>query len=562
HDLNRTNRLHGKRALDKIPKTAGSLGTLRPSPAITLLETATVMDAARLMAVNRATAVLVVDESDRLIGIVTDKDLSFRVCAEGLNPNATALAQIMTRDPDCVTISSNATDALNRMVSGGFRHLPILDDSGDIIGLLDITECLLHALARLEKADATTRQLFAVLDDVTGKDSLNKIDFSTMATTIKEYLCFPKLSSVMDPSRTLPEISIKKTVLEAAQHMKEHHQTAVLVVDDNNKPVGIFTTKDIVTRIYGQNFEPSNTSTIRVMTPNPDMVSTDTTILQALRQMQDERYQHLPLINNKKIVIGIVDILQLTYSTLNTLKSLNGEQVEDGVVWNKFWNSMTPEDPRSEEPKSDDSTSEPPPNENSMITGLVENPIIKQRAPSTSILTPPSTENTIPSSPSRRNSRASRLEEGAFIYKCKYEKSKESHRFTSKTQKFSELCKQVRSKMNISKDSEFVVSYMDDENDKIMLSSDDDLANAIELARSQNSPMVRLFVEVKSNESSNEIKQSEESDDITCLSYPPSPRRLSPRLSNSDATTAATIGGFLTIGVAIGVGVMWAAKSK
>ncbi|CAG8458431.1 1017_t:CDS:2 [Acaulospora colombiana] len=467
----------------------------------------------------------------------------------------------MTRDPDCVTASSNATEALNRMVSGGFRHLPILDDSGDIIGLLDITECLLHALARLEKADATTKQLFAVLDDVSDKDALNKIDFSTMAAAIKEHLCFPRLSSVMDSSKVLPEVSIKASVREAARTMKDNHQTAVLVVDDS-KPVGIFTTKDIVTRIYGQNFEPSNTSTIRVMTPNPDMVSTDTTILQALRQMQDERYQHLPLINSKKIVVGMVDILQLTYSTLNTLKSLNGEQVEDGVVWNKFWNSMSPEEPRFEEPKSDGSTSESPQNESLMVTGLVENPIIRRRAPSTSITTPPSTENTIPSSPSRRNSRVSKLEEGAFIYKCKYERSKESHRFTSSTQNFSELCDQVRSKMKIGKDSEIVVSYVDDENDKIMLSSDDDLSNAMELARSQNSPMVRLFVEVKSDEGSYDIKQPEKNDGIEFLSYPPSPRQSSQKLPNSDAAKAATIGGFLTIGVAIGVGVMWAAKSR
>ncbi|CAG8763580.1 9625_t:CDS:2, partial [Dentiscutata erythropus] len=422
HDLTRTNKLYGKRTLDKIPKTAGSVGSLRPSPAITLLGTATVMDAARFMAVSRATAVLVVDELEKLIGIVTDKDLAFRVCAEGLNPNATSLADIMTKNPDCITTSSNASEALNRMVS---------DDSDEIIGLLDITECLFHALARLEKAHASTKQLFAVLDDVSDINALNKADFTTMAALIKQHLCFPRLSSIIDPSRSPPEVSIKTNVRDAARIMKEHHQTAVLVVDDstnNHKTVGIFTTKDIVLRIYGQSVEPNNTSTVRIMTPCPDMVTTDTTILQALRQMQ---------VNGKKIIVGMVDILQLTYSTLNTLKTLNGEQVESGPVWNKFWNTLT-----TEEPKSDDSSE--PMNETFLSTNSIERPIIKQR-PNSTILTPPSSESLYSS---RRDSRIfsnySKLDDGQYIYKCKLEGSDQSHRFTSDTQNFAKLRKLIR----------------------------------------------------------------------------------------------------------------------
>ena len=63
------------------------------------------------------------DVNDQLSGIVTDKDLAFRVIAEGLDPHNTYLGEIMTRNPCTVTTSHNATDALNEMVNGGFRHL-------------------------------------------------------------------------------------------------------------------------------------------------------------------------------------------------------------------------------------------------------------------------------------------------------------------------------------------------------------------------------------------------------------------------------------------------------
>ncbi|KAF0413191.1 CBS-domain-containing protein [Gigaspora margarita] len=551
HDLTRTNKLYGKKTLDKIPKAAGSVGSLRPSPAITLLESATVMDAARFMAVSRATAVLVVDESEKLLGIVTDKDLAFRVCAEGLNPNATSLADIMTRDPDCVTTSSNASDALNRMVSGGYRHLPLLDDADEIIGLLDITECLFHALARLEKAHASTRQLFAVLDDVSDINALNKADFSTMASLIKQHLCFPRLSSIMDPSKRPPEVSIKTNVRDAARIMKEHHQTAVLVVDDSNsnhKTVGIFTTKDIVLRIYGQSVEPYNTSTVRIMTPCPDMVTTDTTILQALRQMQDERYQHLPVINGKKIIVGMVDILQLTYSTLNTLRTLNGEQVESGPVWNKFWNTLSTEDPKSE-------GSSDPMNETFMSSNSIDRPIIKQR-PNSTILTPPSSD-TLYSS--RRESRIfSKIDDGHYIYKCKLEGSDQSHRFTSDTQNFTKLNKLIRSKMNIPEDADITISYIDEENDKIMLASDEDMTIAMDVAKGQKSPLIRLCVEVKSSELADNISRVILSDNIPSIRQP----TQSQQFPLSESATAVTIGSFLSIGVAIGVGVMWAARSK
>ncbi|CAG8721439.1 15604_t:CDS:2, partial [Racocetra fulgida] len=472
HDLTRTNKLYGKRTLDKIPKTAGSVGSLRPSPAITLL----------------ATAVLVVDELERLIGIVTDKDLAFRVCAEGLNPNATSLAEIMTRNPDCITTSSNAPEALNRMVSGGYRHLPLLDDSDDIIGLLDITECLFHALARLEKAHASTKQLFAVLEDVSDINSLNKADFSTMAALIKQHLCFPRLSSIMDPSKPPPEVSIRTCVRDAARIMKDHHQTAVLVVDDNNHNK---------TMVYGQGVEPNNTSIVRVMTPCPDIVTTDTTILQALRQMQ----------------------------------------VEGGPVWNKFWNTLTPEDPKSE------GSSDPPMNETFHSANSIDLPIIKQR-PHSSILTPPSSESVF----SRRNSNYFKLDDGQFIYKCKYEGSEQSHRFTSNTPSFTELRKLVRSKMNISENTDIAISYIDEENDKVILSSDEDMAIAMEIAKgqSQKSPLIRLCVEVKSRELnvSRSVESGKIPTNITTESQFP--------ISES---TAVTIGGFLSIGVAIGVGV-------
>lgn len=51
------------------------------------------------------------------------KDIAYRVVAENLDAKTTPVVDIMTKGPMCVTSDTSATEALNLMVSRGFRHL-------------------------------------------------------------------------------------------------------------------------------------------------------------------------------------------------------------------------------------------------------------------------------------------------------------------------------------------------------------------------------------------------------------------------------------------------------
>jgi signal-transduction protein with cAMP-binding, CBS, and nucleotidyltransferase domain len=57
-------------------------------------------------------AVLVVDDDEALIGILTDKDIAYRVVAEGLDARATLVSNIMTRNPTAVTETSSRNEAV------------------------------------------------------------------------------------------------------------------------------------------------------------------------------------------------------------------------------------------------------------------------------------------------------------------------------------------------------------------------------------------------------------------------------------------------------------------
>lgn len=63
----------------------------------------------------------------RLAGIVTERDLLYKVAGCGLDLDATPVSQVMTADPVRVTVSDKVSAAFHQMAVGGFRHVPVLD---------------------------------------------------------------------------------------------------------------------------------------------------------------------------------------------------------------------------------------------------------------------------------------------------------------------------------------------------------------------------------------------------------------------------------------------------
>jgi CBS domain-containing protein len=79
--------------------------------------------------------VLVTEGDARLIGIFTGRDAVSRVLAEGRNPTQTTLGEVMTPDPEALTLRHTAIDALRLMQDACCRHLPIVHD-GKVVGIV------------------------------------------------------------------------------------------------------------------------------------------------------------------------------------------------------------------------------------------------------------------------------------------------------------------------------------------------------------------------------------------------------------------------------------------
>jgi CBS domain-containing protein len=98
----------------------------------------TVRQAARLMREKKIAAVLVM-EGERLVGIVTERDMTVRVVAAGLDADTTPVGEMMTADPDTLAPRDTASDALRMMKSRNYRHLPVVD-GGTVVGMVSVRD--------------------------------------------------------------------------------------------------------------------------------------------------------------------------------------------------------------------------------------------------------------------------------------------------------------------------------------------------------------------------------------------------------------------------------------
>jgi CBS domain-containing protein len=107
---------------------------------VTAPPTMSIREVARVMTANNVSAVLIT-EAERLVGIVTDRDLRRRVVAEGLDVDA-PVSGIMTRDPVTVGPDSAAFTVLLEMTDRGVHHLPVTGPSGAPLGLISAGDLL------------------------------------------------------------------------------------------------------------------------------------------------------------------------------------------------------------------------------------------------------------------------------------------------------------------------------------------------------------------------------------------------------------------------------------
>ena len=117
----------------------------------------TVAEAIRLMLARRVGAVVVVD-ANRVVGIFTERDVLKKLALSGRDPEKVPVRELMTTPVETASPQTSPDDALVSMLEHHFRHLPVVDSSGRLRGVLSIGNLLHGQMEELRRQHDSLEQ--------------------------------------------------------------------------------------------------------------------------------------------------------------------------------------------------------------------------------------------------------------------------------------------------------------------------------------------------------------------------------------------------------------------
>lgn len=113
-------------------------------------EDAPVLDALRIMAEKQCGALIVLDKSEKMTGVISERDYARKVVLMSKTSIDTPVSEIMSTDVVVVKSDDSLDDALSLMSKHNIRHLPVMEN-GELIGVVGIGELVLYKIEEAER---------------------------------------------------------------------------------------------------------------------------------------------------------------------------------------------------------------------------------------------------------------------------------------------------------------------------------------------------------------------------------------------------------------------------
>ncbi|KAG5534060.1 hypothetical protein RHGRI_022261 [Rhododendron griersonianum] len=307
-------------------------------------------------------------------------------------------------------------------------------------------------------------EVVAALKSMNGDKASGQDAPSAFIETLRDRMFKPSLSTIVAENAKVAIVLPSDPVHVAAKKMQELRVNSVVIIATGTKILGILTSKDILMRVVAQNLSPELTLVEKVMTPNPECATLETTILEALHIMRDGKFLHLPVVDKDGYIAACVDVLQITHAAISMVESSSGAANDvANTMMQKFWDSALALEP----PDDYDNQSEMSMSALNASDGTEHG---KSSYPSLGL----------------GNSFAFKFED------CKGR----VHRLNFGTENLGELVATVMQRVGAVSDQEHPqLLYEDDEGDKVLLTTDGDLVGAVSHARSVGLKLLRLHLD-------------------------------------------------------------------
>ena len=110
----------------------------------TLSTGSTIVDAAKLMR-DKDTGIAPITDGDRLVGVITDRDIAIEVVAQGKDPQSTKVDEVASQNLVTVDPQQDLDEALRLMAQHQVRRLPVVEEDGKLVGILAQADVARHA---------------------------------------------------------------------------------------------------------------------------------------------------------------------------------------------------------------------------------------------------------------------------------------------------------------------------------------------------------------------------------------------------------------------------------
>ncbi|MBI3902559.1 MAG: PAS domain S-box protein [Nitrosomonadales bacterium] len=226
-------------------------------------------EAARIMAQRRISSIVVTDNSNHPLGIVTERNILHAMQAGC--PQDTNLRDIMSSPVITVPPSITTLDAYQLCLRNGIRHLVIVDESGLLAGVVSETDFRLH------------------------------LNLTALAGRRKVVSIAKRSAVVLPPTSSL---------MQSLDLMQAQHKSCVVVVE-NEKPVGIITERDVV-RFYSGDKSYADIMLGEVMVAPVLTISSEATTNQAAEMMLARKVRHLVVVDESGRMVGLLSEHDMT----------------------------------------------------------------------------------------------------------------------------------------------------------------------------------------------------------------------------------------------------------
>lgn len=236
----------------------------------------------RIKAIGIGQAVVV--EGEKPVGILTERDLLYKLAGPEVDLQKVLVKEWMTPNPEVVEGWDAIRVVINEMSVGGYRHVPIVKH-GKLVGIISAKAIVNYIL------DHSALEFFLV----GGEGPMMSFAIRLRRVKIRHLTLRP-------PALVERNASIRETV----EAMRGKHRGVALICDHGDL-IGIFTERDLLNKIIGEPVSWS-TSVEQFMAPNPAKLSLDDSVVAAMKLMYERDYRNIPLIDASGKAAGVVTV--------------------------------------------------------------------------------------------------------------------------------------------------------------------------------------------------------------------------------------------------------------